>query len=61
VPYYIYYLEIKEQKATNIEQIERLSKEKIIEEARAEFKAQEREKERVWDKRGQKWPTNHAS
>ena len=45
----------------NIERIEKLNEEEIMEEARVEFNAQEREKERVWDEKGQKWPTKRAS
>jgi hypothetical protein len=41
--------------------MERLNEEEIIAEAREAFKAQEREKERKWDEKGQKWPKNRAS
>jgi hypothetical protein len=45
----------------NKERIENLNDEEIIEECRAEFEAQEREKERQWDEKGQKWPKKRAS
>jgi hypothetical protein len=60
-PCHIYYPETAEQKAENEERIERLNEEEIIEECRAEFEAQEREKERRWVKKGQKWPKKRAT
>lgn len=60
-PCYIYYPETHEQKAYNKEEIERLNEEEIMAEAQAAFEEQEREKERKWDEKGQRWPTNRAT
>jgi hypothetical protein len=58
---YIYYPETEEQKVQNEEKIIELNKEEIIAECYKAFDIQEREKERNWDKKGQKWPKNRAS
>jgi hypothetical protein len=60
-PCHIYYPETDEQKAKNEEKMECLNEEEIMEEARAAFKEQEKEKERKWDEKGQKWPKNRAT
>ena len=60
-PYYIYYPKTKEQKAKNKERIKQLNNEEIKDKAHKAFKAQERKKERKWDKKGQLWPTKQAS
>jgi hypothetical protein len=46
-PCHIYYKETEEQKEEFTENIDKLNKEEIKEEARAAFDAQEREKERI--------------
>jgi hypothetical protein len=60
-PCHIYYKETEEQKEEFAENVDKLNEEEIEEEARAAFDAQEREKERIWDKKGKKWPNNRAS
>ena len=60
-PCHIYYPETLKQRAENEERMEQLNEEEIIKECRAEFKAQEREKESLWDERGQKWLAKRAS
>ena len=60
-PCHIYYPETDEQKVANKVKMERLNIEEIEAEYRAAFKEQEQEKEKKWDKKGQKWPKNRAS
>jgi hypothetical protein len=60
-PCHIYYPETEEQKKDNEDKIEKLNKDEIEEEAQAAFDKQEREKERKWDDKGQKWPKKRAS
>ena len=60
-PCHIYYKETEEQKEEFAENVDKLNEEEIKEEARAAFDAQEREKERIWDEKGKKWPNNRAS
>jgi len=53
-PCHIYYDETPEQKTHNEEKMACLNEEKIKAEARTEFEARERKKERAWDEKGQK-------
>jgi hypothetical protein len=41
--------------------MDRINEEEVEVECRAAFDTQEREKERKWDERGQKWPKKRAS
>jgi hypothetical protein len=58
---HIYYPETKEQKAYYEEIIDEENEEEIEEEAREAFDIQEREKERIWNEKGQRWPSRRAS
>jgi hypothetical protein len=60
-PCHVYLKETEEQRAEYMERIEKLNDEEIIAECRADFEAQEREKERQLDEKGQKWPKKRAS
>jgi hypothetical protein len=60
-PCHIYYKEIEEQKEVNEAEMDRINEEEVEAECRAAFDTQEREKERKWDERGQKWPKKRAS
>lgn len=60
-PCYIYHKETEEQKEANEAEMDRINEEEVEAECRAAFDAQEREKERKWDKKGQKWPKKRAS
>lgn len=57
---YVYLKETKEQREEYKEKIKNLNNKEIIEECRIKFKAQEREKERQQDKKGQKWLKKRA-
>jgi hypothetical protein len=58
---HIYHKETEEQKEANEAEMDRINEEEVEVECRAAFDAQEREKERKWDERGQKWPKKRAS
>jgi hypothetical protein len=60
-PCHIYYPETESQKADNADLVEQLNINEIEAECRKAFDEQEREKERKWDEKGQKWPKNRAS
>jgi hypothetical protein len=60
-PCHIYYPETEAQKETNQKEIEKINKEEIEAKCRMTFNLQEREKERKWDEKGQKWPAKRAS
>jgi hypothetical protein len=51
---HIYYKETEEQKESNEAEIDRINEEEVEVECRVAFDAQEREKERKWDEKGQK-------
>jgi hypothetical protein len=60
-PCHIYYKETEEQKESNEAEMDRINEEEVEAECRVAFDAQEREKERKWDEKGQKWPKKRAS
>jgi hypothetical protein len=41
--------------------MDRINEEEVKVECKVTFNAQEREKEKKWDEKGQKWPKNKAS
>ena len=60
-PCYIYYPETLEQKEEYLRVIQKLNDTEIEAECRITFDRQEREKEKIWDIKKQKWPTRRAS
>ena len=60
-PCYIYYPETLEQKEEYLRVIQKLNDTEIEAECRITFNRQEREKEKMWDIKKQKWPTKRAS
>lgn len=55
---HIYYAETEEQKEANKERMAKINNKEIENKACKVFKAQEREKERKWDEKWQRWLTD---
>ena len=60
-PCHIYYKEIVEQKEANEDEIDRINEDEVEAKCRIAFNAQEREKEKKQDVKGQKWLKNCTS